>query len=118
MNIDEIEISGNPSVNSLARQQEKCLEDLISHIEKPFKDRWEYSEWHRQAIRLELSQTEENEFLDDRAFWELILKDFKDVNGEITTKEIREEIIYIIHNILEIQFSKARMAFNPIKVLF
>ena len=107
---DEISISSNRSVRELAQQQEICLIRLIEHKDKPFKEIWDYMRWHREAVALELSQTEDNyKFLDDRAFWGKLIQGYRNSQGKEISQEQREWIIFILHNYLEIQFSKARI---------
>jgi hypothetical protein len=97
-----IKISSNRAVNDLARQQELCLIQLIQHIEKPFKDKWEWTEWHRQAIALQLSQHSTNDFfMDFQGLWDYLIEG----NGD---RDRRDYIIYMIHNHLEKTFAQAR----------
>lgn len=107
--IKVMKISSNKALNDLLKEQELCLIKLVEMKDRPLKDKWEWAEWHREAIALELSHTEENwEWLDDEAIWQNLIKGTRDDRGEEVTKEEREFIIYILHNFLEIQFSKAR----------
>ena len=97
-----IKIASNNTVNDLAKQQERCLIKLIEHIKTPFKDKWDYAEWHREAIALQLGQTNHNRLmLDSEAIWGNLLE------GRGTEAK-REWIIFMMHNHLEILFSFAR----------
>ena len=97
-----IKIASNNTVNDLAKQQERCLIKLIEHIKKPFKTKWEYAEWHREAIALQLGQTNHNRLmLDSEAIWGNLIEG----RG---TEEKREWIIFMMHNHLETLFSAAR----------
>lgn len=99
----EIRISSNKAVNELARQQELCLKRLIERINKPFRDKWEWAEWHRNAIALQLSQHKTNSFvLDNQALWNKLINPDEPI-------ENRELTVFIIHNYLEKTFAHARL---------
>lgn len=103
-------LSSNKALNELSRKQEQCILKLLEYRNKPFEDIWEYLEWHRQAVALELSQTQENyKFLDWKAFWIQLTRNYRNINGKEISKEQREWEIEILHNFLEDQFSKARI---------
>ena len=97
-----IKISSNRAVNDMAKQQEICLKKLIEHIDKPFKDQWEWAEWHREAVALQLGQHTTNSFyLDAKALWGKLIEG-------ATTRKYRELAVFIIHNHLEKTFAQAR----------
>ena len=99
-----VKVSKNDIVNTLLTEQEECLRKLKSHIDTPFKDKWEYAEWHREAIALQLGQFNHNELtLDNKALWGWLLESEKPVK-----REMRDWVIYILHNHLEITFAQAR----------
>jgi hypothetical protein len=99
-----VKVSKNDIVNQLLTQQEECLLKLKSHIDTPFRDKWEYAEWHREAIALQLGQFIHNDLtLDNKALWGWLLASEKPVK-----REMRDWVIYILHNHLEITFAQAR----------
>ena len=107
--IKDVTLSSNQSINDLMRQQEAILLKLIEKIEKPFKNIWEYAEWHRTAIALQLGNYLHNELLiDNRAVYDHLMEGATTTDGLPMTAEMRSEIIYAIHNHLEITYSMAR----------
>jgi hypothetical protein len=97
-----MKISSNRAVNDLARQQELCLKALIKRIDQPFRDKWEWTEWHRLARALQLSQHIANDlFLDFEGMWHNLIE------GE-ADRDMREFVVFAIHNYLEETFALAR----------
>ncbi len=97
-----IKTSSNRAVNDLARQQERCIKKLIASIDKPFRDKWEWAEWQREAIALQLSQHTTNDlFLENMAFWDDLIEGHAD-------KEKRDWKIYLMNNFLIKTFAQAR----------
>ena len=108
--IKDITLSSNQSINDLMRQQEAILIKLIEKIERPFKNIWEFAEWHRTAVALQLGNYQNNELLiDNRAVYDHLMEGARTSNGILMTPEMRSEIIYAIHNHLEITYSQARL---------
>lgn len=101
---NSVKVSKNDIVNTLFTEQEECLKKLKSHIDTPFRDKWEYAEWHREAIALQLGQFNHNDLtLDNKALWGWLLESEKPVK-----REMRDWVIYILHNHLETTFAQAR----------
>ena len=108
--IKDITLSSNQSINDLMRQQEAILIKLIEKIERPFKNIWEFAEWHRTAVALQLGNYQNNErLIDNRAVYDHLMEGARTSNGILMTPEMRSEIIYAIHNHLEITYSQARL---------
>ena len=81
-------LSSNKALNELSRKQEQCILKLLEYRNKPFEDIWEYLEWHRQAVALELSQTQENyKLLDWKALWIQLTRTYRNINGKEISKE-------------------------------
>ncbi len=102
---ETITISSNKAVNEFARQQERCLIKLINTIENPFESKWEWAEWHREAVALQLSQYKlfrNTYFIDNRVLWEQLLKESH------SSREMRDFTVFLIHNFLTVAFSLAR----------
>ena len=106
---NNISLSRNDSINDLAKQQEKCLLNLIAKIQNPFQDMWDWVAWKRQAIALQLGNFNYNElWLESRQIWGKLLKDAKTEEGEPIDEQTRNDIIFCIHNHLERTFAQAR----------
>ncbi len=98
-----IQISTNTAVNNLAREQEFCLMRLKETMTHPFLDKWQWLEWHTQAVVLQLSNYTRNSFfLDNEALWCHLLASEKNM-------EYREFTIQLIYSHLEITFAEARI---------
>jgi DNA-binding transcriptional MerR regulator len=97
-----IKISSNRAVNDLTRHQERCIEELIAIIDKPFKDQWEWQEWQREAIALQLSQHTTNEFfMENMAIWDNLIEGH-------ATREKRNWVVFLMTNFLVKTFAQAR----------
>jgi DNA-binding transcriptional MerR regulator len=97
-----IKISSNRAVNDLARQQEMCIEELIATIDKPFKNQWEWQEWEREAIALQLSSHTTNDFfIENMAMWDSLLEGHAD-------RDRRAWNVFLMTNFLVKTFAQAR----------
>ena len=108
----EYMISSKQVIESFTREQEEIIDELIQHIDKPFKDLWDYLKWQRKAIIYQLSYFDsDNFFLMDRAlFGMLILNDEgrDDISDPKNAKATREWVIQLMHNDLIVIFANAR----------
>jgi hypothetical protein len=115
--ISRITLSSIPAVNDLMRQQEAILLNLVQKIKTPFRDEWEYIEWHRTATALQLGFFGNNELLlDNRACWEYLIEGAKTEEGYEITEEGRSRIIFAIHTHLERTYSMARQELSKREV--
>lgn len=102
--IEKIKISDRPSINEFAKDQERCLEELLAHIEQPFKDDIDFYRWQRKAKILQLNQPYKYDtfFMHNKALW-ILLVESKEEN-----KAKRRWAIMLIHNHLVHSFALAR----------
>jgi DNA-binding transcriptional MerR regulator len=97
-----IKISSNRAVNDMTRQQERCIKKLIARIDKPFKDEWEWQEWQREAIALQLSNHTTNDlFIENKAFWDPLIEGHAD-------RDRRAWNVFLMTNFLVKTFAQAR----------
>jgi DNA-binding transcriptional MerR regulator len=97
-------ISKKATTQELEKEQELCLKELRSHIEKPFRDRQEWEKWKNNAYRLQLNQWKEKDYLENFGDnWMYLLQ-----GSPLQTNKDRQYLIDGLERHLKEMFANAR----------